>query len=133
MVPYAVVDLGEAKQALLELQTRGVYWAPPPERRVEHFQRHREDLPAGSTLDDYEESIAQIALDPSTEVLLDSKGTGLVLWGRDPDSDISWFIKVGRDGEIWTAFPPENQAAYRGLSRYRYIGTVKTVLAWTQG
>jgi hypothetical protein len=85
---------------------------------------------------DYEALIRTVTEDGASDVYVDDgdRRLGGAIWlvGVAVDSGV-WLVKVHADGAVRTAFPCVDPDNYLYDRTSRYIGAVRTVLAWTQG
>ncbi len=120
-----------ARQALLDLLTLDVRWAGGSESARLHLEDRiaREHLPSSSTSDDYARTIKEVVGSLSAKAYEQrAKPDCLVVAGVGSDSRV-WFVKLGRDGLVHTAFPPDRGWGYLADDSYRYIDDVKALLA----
>ena len=126
--------MAHAKAALVAFQTLGVTWSE--EGGEHHLWKRIEagDLDPGTTMDEFEALIRSVVESAASEVYADPgdlRLEGAVWVVATASASGAWIVKVHADGSVRTAFPPFDPRRYLLDHGNRYIGTVRSVLAWT--
>lgn len=97
--------------------------------RGERFRVRCGDLPPGSTLEEYEDLIAEVVRAGSASVYLDPddlRSGGALVIIANLGARGQWLVKVHGDSTIRTAFPPSSPGdAYVKDQGYDYVGKVR--------
>jgi hypothetical protein len=102
-----------------------VRWRPGKD--IQHLAKRIElgHLPVGTTLAEYEAIIIRVILTSIAEVFVCRWGYIVYPTIVAEVERVRWFVMVGLDGVMETAFPPEDPEAYLANPRFHRLGTLE--------